>query len=86
GKNSHIQDNPLIQKEIENNHELSERLIAATRDNNQLFQKNISVKNYLERIIQSERNLKEQVKVLRGSLLLSRILFQEQLKVPQDIL
>ncbi|MBD2809341.1 mechanosensitive channel MscK [Xenorhabdus sp. Vera] len=86
GKNSHIQDNPLIQQEIENNHELSERLIAATRDNNQLFQKNISVKNYLERIIQSERNLKEQVKVLRGSLLLSRILFQEQLKVPQDIL
>ncbi|MEQ1968573.1 mechanosensitive channel MscK [Xenorhabdus nematophila] len=86
GKNSHIQDNPLVQQEIENNLELSERLIAATRDNNQLFQKNISVKNYLDRVIQSERNLKEQVKVLRGSLLLSRILFQEQLKIPPDIL
>ncbi|PHM47782.1 miniconductance mechanosensitive channel MscM [Xenorhabdus miraniensis] len=86
GKNLHIQDNPLIQEEIDNNRELSERLVAATRDNNQLVQKNIRVKNYLDRVIQSERNLKEQVKVLRGSLLLSRILFQEQLKVPQDVL
>ncbi|OTA21301.1 miniconductance mechanosensitive channel MscM [Xenorhabdus beddingii] len=88
GKNSHIQDNLLVQNEIDNNHELSERLVTATRGNNQLVQKNIRVKNYLDRAIQSERNLKEQVKVLRGSgsLLLSRILFQEQLKVPQDVL
>ncbi|WP_418384927.1 mechanosensitive channel MscK [Xenorhabdus hominickii] len=86
GKNSHIQDNSLVQDEIEDNRELSERLVSATRDNNQLVQKNIQVKNYLDRAIQSERNLKEQVKVLRGSLLLSRILFQEQLKVPQDVL
>ncbi|WP_232370148.1 mechanosensitive channel MscK [Xenorhabdus lircayensis] len=86
GKNLHIQDNPLVQKEIDINREFSERLVAATRDNNQLVQKNILVKNFLDRAIQSERNLKEQVKVLRGSLLLSRILFQEQLKVPQNVL
>ncbi|MDX7991184.1 mechanosensitive channel MscK [Xenorhabdus littoralis] len=86
GKNLYIQDNPLVQEEIETNRELSEQLVAATRDNNQLAQKNIVVKNFLERTIQSERNLKEQVKVLRGSLLLSRILFQEQLKVPQNVL
>ncbi|MBE8596349.1 mechanosensitive channel MscK [Xenorhabdus sp. BG5] len=86
GKNLHIQDNSLVQAEIEHNRELSQRLIAATRDNNQLAQKSIRVKNFLERTIQSERNLKEQIKVLRGSLLLSRILFQEQLKIPQDVL
>ncbi|MBC8949151.1 mechanosensitive channel MscK [Xenorhabdus sp. TS4] len=86
GKNLHIQDNSLVQAEIEHNRELSKRLIAATRDNNQLAQKSIRVKNFLERTIQSERNLKEQIKVLRGSLLLSRILFQEQLKIPQDVL
>ncbi|MBD2784754.1 mechanosensitive channel MscK [Xenorhabdus sp. DI] len=86
GKNLHIQDNSLVQTEIEHNRELSQRLVAATRDSNQLAQESIRVKNFLERAIQSERNLKEQIKVLRGSLLLSRILFQEQLKVPQDVL
>ncbi|WP_338883214.1 mechanosensitive channel MscK [Xenorhabdus sp. TH1] len=86
GKNLHIQDNSLVQAEIEHNRELSKRLIAATRDNNQLAQKSIRVKNFLERTIQSERNLKEQINVLRGSLLLSRILFQEQMKIPQDVL
>ncbi|MGJ0622850.1 mechanosensitive channel MscK [Xenorhabdus bovienii] len=84
--NSHIQSNPLVKEEIQTNRELSERLIAETRESNQLVQKNIRVKNFLDRAIQSERNLKEQVKVLRGSLLLSRILFQEQLKVPQNVL
>ncbi|MDC9592288.1 mechanosensitive channel MscK [Xenorhabdus sp. IM139775] len=86
GKNLYIQDNALVQAEIEHNRELSQRLVAATRDSNQLAQQSIRVKNFLERAIQSERNLKEQIKVLRGSLLLSRILFQEQLKVPQDVL
>ncbi|MBD1227887.1 hypothetical protein [Xenorhabdus griffiniae] len=62
GKNLHIQDNSLVQAEIEHNRELSKRLIAATRDNNQLAQKSIRVKNFLERTIQSERNLKEQIK------------------------
>ncbi|WP_422646061.1 mechanosensitive channel MscK [Xenorhabdus kozodoii] len=86
GKNLHIQDNALVQAEIEHNSELSKRLITVTRDSNQLAQKSIRVKNFLERTIQSERNLKEQIKVLRGSLLLSRILFQEQLKIPHDVL
>ncbi|MCC8379274.1 mechanosensitive channel MscK [Xenorhabdus sp. PB30.3] len=82
----HIQSNPLVREEIMVNREFSERFVAATRDNNQLVKKKIQVKNFLDRAIQSERDLKEQVKVLRGSLLLSRILFQEQLKVPQAVL
>ena len=40
------------------------------------------VKNRLDRAIQSERNLKEQIDVLKGSLLLSRILFEEQIELP----
>ncbi|WP_244175399.1 mechanosensitive channel MscK [Xenorhabdus vietnamensis] len=86
GKNLYIQDNSLVQEEIENNRELSERLIDATRDNNFLAQKSIHIQKVLEQTIQSERNLKEQVQVLRGSLLLSRILFQKQLKIPQNVL
>ncbi|MBN1033946.1 hypothetical protein INS74_25210, partial [Escherichia coli] len=45
----------------------------------------LMVKNRLDRAIQSERNLKEQIDVLKGSLLLSRILFEEQIELPDDI-
>ncbi|MDR0218837.1 MAG: mechanosensitive channel MscK [Enterobacteriaceae bacterium] len=86
GANPRTQSNQLVKEEININRELSKRLITATKDKNQLEQKKIQVKNFLDRAIQSERDLKEQVKVLRGSLLLSRILFQEQLKVPQNVL
>ncbi|ENR5391570.1 TPA: mechanosensitive channel MscK [Providencia rettgeri] len=80
------QQNPLIQKEIGINNALSDRLIAVTENSNKLVQNGIRVKTWLERATQSERNLKEQINVLRGSLLLSRILFQQQIDLPPDIL
>ncbi|HHE6468736.1 TPA: mechanosensitive channel MscK [Providencia rettgeri] len=80
------QQNPLIQKEIAINNALSDRLIAVTENSNKLVQNGIRVKTWLERATQSERNLKEQINVLRGSLLLSRILFQQQIDLPPDIL
>ncbi|GAB1439724.1 mechanosensitive channel MscK [Providencia sp.] len=81
-----IQQNPIIQKEIAINNTLSDRLIAVTENSNKLVQNGIRVKTWLERATQSERNLKEQINVLRGSLLLSRILFQQQIDLPADIL
>ncbi|EBN0183734.1 mechanosensitive channel MscK, partial [Salmonella enterica subsp. enterica serovar Typhimurium] len=81
-----MQDDPLVQREIALNHDLSEKLVAATRDNNQLVQRTIKVRSILDRALQSERNLKEQITVLRGSLLLSRILFKEQIYLPPDLL
>ncbi|HGN1707030.1 TPA: mechanosensitive channel MscK [Providencia rettgeri] len=81
-----VQQNPIIQKEISINNTLSDRLIAVTEDSNKLVQNGIRVKTWLERATQSERNLKEQINVLRGSLLLSRILFQQQIDLPSDIL
>ncbi|EOV8087301.1 mechanosensitive channel MscK [Providencia rettgeri] len=80
------QQNPIIQKEITINNALSDRLIAVTENSNKLVQNGIRVKTWLERATQSERNLKEQINVLRGSLLLSRILFQQQIDLPPDIL
>lgn len=80
------QQNPLIQKEIAINNTLSDRLIQVTEESNKLVQNGIRVKAWLERATQSERNLKEQINVLRGSLLLSRILFQQQIDLPADIL
>lgn len=81
-----VQQNPIIQKEIAINNQLSNRLIEATQGSNKLVQNGIRVKAWLERATQSERNLKEQINVLRGSLLLSRILFQQQIDLPADIL
>ncbi|WP_058911652.1 mechanosensitive channel MscK [Entomohabitans teleogrylli] len=79
---SNIQNNPLVKQELELNHQLSQRLIKATQSGNELVQQNIKVKNWLDRALQSERNLKEQISVLKGSLLLSRILYQQQQTLP----
>jgi potassium-dependent mechanosensitive channel len=77
-----IQANPLVKQALEVNHQLSERLIQATQNGNDLVQQNIKVKNWLDRALQSERNIKEQIAVLKGSLLLSRILYQQQQTLP----
>ncbi|MGL6472348.1 mechanosensitive channel MscK [Aeromonas caviae] len=70
------EDNPLVQKEQELNHQLSQQLISVTSSLNALVQKNLQAKSWLERGIQTERNLNEQVQMLKGNLLLSRILYQ----------
>jgi len=77
-----IQANPLVRQELELNHQLSQRLITATESGNSLVQQNIKVKNWLDRALQAERNIKEQIAVLKGSLLLSRILYQQQQTLP----
>ncbi|CAI8765757.1 potassium dependent, small conductance mechanosensitive channel [Kosakonia quasisacchari] len=77
-----IQANPLVKQELDINHQLSQKLIAATESGNALVQQNIKVKNWLDRALQSERNIKEQISVLKGSLLLSRILYQQQQVLP----
>ncbi|MFQ2193787.1 mechanosensitive channel MscK [Aeromonas jandaei] len=70
------EDSPLVQKEQEINHQLSQQLISATSNLNSLVQKNLQAKSWLERGTQTERNLNEQVQMLKGNLLLSRILYQ----------
>lgn len=60
-----IQHDQLVSKELNiNNREISQRLITATEQSNTLFQQNIQVKNWLDRGLQSEQNLKEQIQVL----------------------
>lgn len=70
------EDSPLVQREQEINHQLSQQLISATTNLNSLVQKNLQAKSWLERGTQTERNLNEQVQMLKGNLLLSRILYQ----------
>ncbi|MGK9173969.1 mechanosensitive channel MscK [Yokenella regensburgei] len=77
-----IQAVPLVKQELDVNHQLSQKLITATQNGNTLVQQNIKVKNWLDRALQSERTIKEQISVLKGSLLLSRILYQQQQTLP----
>ncbi len=81
-----IQNDPLIKRELAINLRLSQRLINDTKEGNTLVQQNIRVKNWLDRALQSELSLKEQISVLKGSLLLSRILYQQQLNLPATAL
>lgn len=83
---SEQQLNPVLQKEQKVNQQLSQRLIATTQDVNTLVQENIKVKNWLDRITQTEQNLNEQISVLKGSLLLSKILYQQRQMLPDDAL
>lgn len=73
-----LQKDPLVSQELDINRQLSKRLIASTEEGNKLLQQNISVKNWLDRSSQSEHDLSEEISVLKGSLLLSRILYQQQ--------
>lgn len=75
---------PLLQQEQKVNQELSQHLINTTQEVNTLVQENIKVKNWLDRTTQTEQNLNEQISVLKGSLLLSKILYQQQQMLPQD--
>ena len=83
---SEAQLNPVLQKEQKVNQQLSQRLITTTQDVNTLVQENIKVKNWLDRITQTEQNLNEQISVLKGSLLLSKILYQQRQMVPDESL
>lgn len=83
---SDIQSDKLVSKELNINRQISQRLITATQESNTLFQQNIQVKNWLDRGLQSEQNLKEQIQVLKGSLVLSRILYLQQQNLPPGTL
>ena len=84
-ENQIINNDPFYLAQTEINKQLNDKLIVTTQNNNDLNRHSLLVKNRLDRAIQSERNLKEQIDVLKGSLLLSRILFEEQVDLPDGI-
>ncbi|VCV82155.1 Mechanosensitive channel MscK [Escherichia coli] len=70
-----------MKQELEINQQLSQRLITATENGNQLMQQNIKVKTGWSGRCNRNAILK-QIAVLKGSLLLSRILYQQQQTLP----
>ncbi|WXL25274.1 mechanosensitive channel MscK [Ectopseudomonas mendocina] len=73
----------LLAQESSRNLKLSDQLLQVTERLNRLTHKNLETKQQLDNLSQSDQALEEQINVLQGSLLLSRILYTQQLSLPQ---
>ena len=72
----------LLAKESTINLKMSDYLLRATARLNELTEQNLQTKQQQDNINQSEQALEEQISVLRGSLLLAKILNQQKQSLP----
>ncbi len=73
----------LLAAESAENLKLSDYLLRLTERLNMLNQQNLQTRQQLDTLNQTGQALEEQIAVLEGSLLLSRILYQQQQALPQ---
>ena len=73
----------LLARESALNLKLSDYLLRATDRLNELTRLNLQTKQQLDSLNQSDQALAEQISVLQGSLLLSRILYKQQQALPK---
>lgn len=73
----------LLPAESEENRKLSGYLLRATERLNDLTQQNLQTRQELDTLNQADQALDEQIAVLEGSLLLSKILYQQKQALPQ---
>lgn len=76
--------NPIISKELDFNTSISEELLKKTTEISQLSQDNLRIKNVLDNLQQTQRNIEEQISSLQGTLVLSRIINKQRQSLPQD--
>ena len=72
----------LLATESAENLKLSDYLLRGTDRLNELTQQNLKTKQQLDNLTQSDQALDEQINVLRGSLLLSKILYKQKQSLP----
>lgn len=72
----------LLATESAANLKLSDYLLRGTDRLNELTQQNLKAKQQLDSLTQSDQALDEQISVLRGSLLLSKILYKQKQALP----
>ena len=77
-------NNPIISKELDFNTTISEELLKKTTEISQLSQDNLRIKNVLDNLQQTQRNIEEQISSLQGTLVLSRIINKQRQSLPQD--
>ncbi|AIR89080.1 mechanosensitive channel MscK [Pseudomonas cremoricolorata] len=72
----------LLASESAANLELSDYLLKSTDRLNELTQQNLRARQQLDSVTQADQALDEQINVLKGSLLLSKILYQQKQALP----
>ena len=75
-------DHQLLREQGNINRQLSEGLLNATTQIGELTRKNIQTRQQIDNLNQIDRALEQQISVLEGSLLLSRILHQQKRTLP----
>jgi potassium efflux system protein len=73
----------LLATESATNLKLSDYLLKSTDRLNELTQQNLKTKQQLDTLTQSDQALDEQINVLKGSLLLSKILYKQKQALPR---
>lgn len=76
--------NPLIAKELDLNTKISQELLNQATAMSDLSQDNLRIKNVLDNLQQTQRNIDEQISSLQGTLVLSRIINKQKQALPQD--
>lgn len=79
----HISNHQLLREQGQINQRISEELLESTNQISRLSRRNIRATQQIDYLTQLESALDQQIEVLQGSLLLSRILHQEKLALPQ---
>ena len=74
---------PVLEQALEANRELSLELLKASDHSNDLVRESLLVRSQLDQVRQLQRSLNEQIRAIRGSLLLSRILREQRKALPQ---
>lgn len=71
-------ENPIIHEELGVNTDLSQYLVEQTQKASKLSQDSLRTKNVLDSLLQTKRNIEEQISALQGTLVLSRIINQQK--------
>ena len=79
-QSQNVEQNPLIQKELNLNAQLSQYLLEQTEKTNTLTQDELRMRNVLDNLTQTQRTIDEQISALQGTLVLSRIIQQQKQK------
>jgi len=78
-----ISNHQLLRQQGTINQQLSEELLATTNRVGELTRKNIKTQKQIDSVTQIDRALEQQIGVLKGSVLLSRILHQQKRALPR---
>ncbi|TNH07502.1 mechanosensitive channel MscK [Testudinibacter sp. TR-2022] len=78
--------NEFIRQELQLNAKISQDLVEQTNMDNQLVQDGLRIRNMLDNLLQTQRNIEEQISALQGTLILSRIINKQRQALPTDSL